>query len=139
MKTFKRFVARAADDAPPPKRLQRAEADDAQVSDAAFAHLEAALVRDIADYLRMLGWHVVVFSTYKRMPASVAGWPDIVAFMRDCVLLVECKVGRCALRPSQVAFRERISPHCGQHVRYIVARTIDDVMRAVESMMYPHE
>lgn len=82
----------------------------------------------IVELLRKAGWHVIVTSTRKAQAAQIAGVPDVIAIRHDSVLFVECKSERGHLRPAQERFRDRIEQHTGRHVRYVLARDVNDVL-----------
>lgn len=48
--------------------------------------------------------------------------------------MIEAKSPTGRVRSSQVGFHERIAPHLGPHLRYVVAKSAGDVQRAVESI-----
>ncbi len=94
------------------------------------------LTRSIRDYLALLGWVTFkVGSTAGRNKqgdfyrTGTPGSPDIVAVKGQRYLLIEVKAGRDTLRPAQLAFAASIERVFGN---YIIARTVEDVMKAVE-------
>lgn len=91
---------------------------------------ERAIQLAIVAYLRKIGYYVIVTSTNSPQAANIAGLPDILAFKHDTILLIECKTATGNLRPSQQVFQSKILEHTGKHVQYIVARSMDDVLKA---------
>lgn len=96
------------------------------------AHLtsERKIQAEIVQFLRRVGYFVVITSTDGPQANGIAGMPDLLAFKHDSVLLIECKSATGNLRPSQQAFYAAIAAHLGQHVQYIVAQRLEDVMSA---------
>lgn len=92
---------------------------------------ERELQRQIVELLRAAGWYVRVFSAHRSAPRQVAGWVDVAAFRHGVTLLIECKSKSGKLRDDQAAFAEAIAPHLSGTLRYVVARSIDDVINAV--------
>jgi len=97
------------------------------------AHLtsERKIQAEIVQFLRQVGYFVVVTSANTPQANGIAGMPDLLAFKADQVLMIECKSATGNLRPSQQAFYAAIAAHLGQHVQYIVARRLEDVMSAI--------
>ena len=93
--------------------------------------MERQIQKAIVELLRRLGWHVVVFSSYRGVNQSIAGWPDVVAFRNEKTLLIECKSERGKLRAAQQRFARAVAPHLGPHLRYIVARSVEDVAHLI--------
>ena len=81
----------------------------------------------IQDWLRDQGWFVVSFAWHRRMPVTLKDYPDITAFRKDRVLLVETKAPGKPLRPGQKTFAETIQQYTGGHLIYCLAYSLDDV------------
>lgn len=88
---------------------------------AALTHTD--LVRAIVQYLRLTGWFVV--QTPRGGIAGVPGFPDVIAFRRREVMLVEAKVGVDRMDFYQKRMKASLE-HAGFSV--IEARTLEDVM-----------
>lgn len=97
------------------------------------AHLtsERKIQAEIVKFLRRVGYFVVITSTDGPQANSIAGVPDLLAFKADQVLMIECKSATGNLRPSQQAFYAAIAAHLGQHVQYVVARSLEDVLPVI--------
>ncbi|MDD5303526.1 MAG: hypothetical protein PHS14_10510 [Elusimicrobia bacterium] len=76
-------------------------------------------------YLELRGWLVIDTHDDKHRPAE-DGVSDHIAMRRGRNLLLEYKVGRDKLRPSQIDFSDR-AIRCGLEVHEV--RTLDDVIR----------
>lgn len=83
---------------------------------------ERYVQRQVILYLRKFGWHVTNTSGAWRSARGMAGFPDIIAFMKGNTLLVECKSATGRLRPAQKKFLERIEPHIDKRLSYNVVR-----------------
>lgn len=93
---------------------------------------EAEIQREVVKRLRAAGWFVRVFAQSRRTQKQLAGWPDVVAFRRDVLLLLECKRPTKKLEPEQVKFRIAVNPHLGRHLIYRVVRYPEDVAEWTE-------
>jgi len=91
---------------------------------------ERKIQAEIVKFLRQVGYFVVVTSANTPQANGIAGMPDLLAFKADQVLMIECKSATGNLRPSQQVFQGKILEHTGKHVRYIVSRSMDDVIKA---------
>jgi len=92
---------------------------------------EAEILASVTEYLRKSGWLVIVTSQDKATRHQIAGLPDRIAIKHDRVLFIEGKAKKGQLRPSQKIFAFALSPHLGDHVIYLVARSLDDVVEAI--------
>lgn len=92
---------------------------------------ERELQHQIVALLRAAGWYVRVFSAHRSAPRQIAGWVDVVAFRHGVTLLIECKSRSGRLRDDQLAFAESIAPHLCDTLRYVVARSLDDVIAVI--------
>jgi hypothetical protein len=92
---------------------------------------ERKIQAEIVQFLRQVGYFVVVTSANTPQANGIAGMTDLLAFKHDSVLLIECKSATGNLRPSQQAFYAAIAAHLGQHVQYVVARSLDDVLPVI--------
>lgn len=97
---------------------------------------ESRLKAEVVAWLEANGWEVFIFDDRRRTRKATAGWPDVVAFKSDVVLLIELKAEGGKLRPAQIDFIHRMMPHCGAHVRYVVAFDLF-VMQAVANQQVP--
>lgn len=88
---------------------------------------EAKVQHSIVELLERSGWLVIVMSQPKRVVGSLVGFPDLIAFRHDHVLLVEVKAPGEELRPSQVSFALSLSAHLGGHVHYVMADDVEIV------------
>jgi hypothetical protein len=88
---------------------------------------EAEVRHELARRLRNTGWVTFQFSVARRVEKQLRNWPDIAAFKDDHALLIEAKRPGGELSPSQSELAERLYPHCGAHVRYLVCYMPDDV------------
>lgn len=82
---------------------------------------ETAIRRQVAQYLRTLGWDV----TYHMAgPLSRKGYPDLTALRDGRVVFIEVKTAKGRLSGHQQAVREAIEGHGGE---YRVVRCLEDV------------
>ena len=92
---------------------------------------EAEIKGEIQDWLRDQGWFVVSFAWNRRMPPTLKDFPDIMAFHKDRVLLVETKAPGKTLRPGQKVFAETIGGFTEAHLIYCLAYSLEDVKAAL--------
>ena len=92
---------------------------------------EAEIQANIVDLLRVAGWLVIVTSQDKATRGQLAGLPDLLAVKNDRTLFIECKTAKGQLRESQERFLAALSPHLGEHVAYLLARSLDCVVEMV--------
>ncbi len=99
---------------------------------------EGEIVRAICDYLSLRGHlfyrnnNVPIFDptrqAFRAMPKyTMKGLPDIVLIKDGRYIGIEAKAGNATLSPHQEEFRKQSEKH---GARYIVARSIDDVIAA---------
>jgi Holliday junction resolvase-like predicted endonuclease len=88
---------------------------------------EADILRQARDYLRLKGW--LVYRMQQGLGAH-RGFPDLVAVKAGQVLFVEVKTRTGRLSQHQEAFRDEIE---GQGLRYIVVRSVEDIIAAVKA------
>lgn len=84
------------------------------------------------DYLRDAGFFAMDFAHYTKMPRKASGWPDVFVAKNDTVWLVEVKAGRDQLRQTQINFFQDIERHLGEHLRYMIAESVDDFFEIIE-------
>jgi hypothetical protein len=89
------------------------------------------LTKNIVTLLTTAGYVVKFFNHNAPMPQGARGMTDIIAFCVDHTLLIEVKGTGDRIRPAQAAFAERLQPHLGAHLRYVVARSVEDVADAI--------
>ena len=87
--------------------------------------------RQIVELLRRSGWQVCVISQPTAARAQLVGLPDLIAFKHGATLLVEVKSEKGKLKSAQSEFRARVEGHTGPHLRYCLARSVDDVLAAL--------
>lgn len=94
---------------------------------------ESKLKSDIKTYLKENGiyWCMIQGGAFSK-----PGDPDIVACVNGVFLAIEGKTYEGSLRPMQVFRRQQIEASGGI---YIVARTVDDVKKVVESVQNEEE
>lgn len=85
--------------------------------------LESQIQAEIKQYLQIKGWFV--YKNHQSL-GSYKGIADLTAIKNGQVLWIEVKTTRGKVSPYQEAFKCDIEHHGG---RYIVARSVDDVMR----------
>ena len=88
---------------------------------------ERQVQREIVKRLRAAGWVVAVNSQPDKVRKQLRGLPDLLAWRADVSLLIECKSAAGELNEAQADFMERINPHAGPHLIYLVARYPADV------------
>ncbi len=88
---------------------------------------ESEILAQIVEYLRTTGWDVHVFSVPQGTYRQLADWPDVVAFRYAVTLLIEAKSATGKRTPGQVAFAQALEPHLGPTLRYVLARSVQDV------------
>jgi hypothetical protein len=94
------------------------------------------LTRSIRDLFALKGWLTfkcaagMVRSERRMIVYGTAGAPDLVAVKGQQYLLVEIKAGHDRLQPSQLTFQAAVAAVKGN---YIVARSVEDVLQAVEA------
>lgn len=93
--------------------------------------LERDIKAQIIELLEVAGWGVFDMSQRKRVEGGLVSFPDLIAFKHNVTLLIECKTARGQLREGQKMFREVIAGHEGTHLRYVLARDVDDVAREI--------
>jgi Holliday junction resolvase len=84
---------------------------------------ESVIVQQVRDYLRVTGWYVI------RIQQGIGchrGLSDLIAVKDGQTVFIECKTAKGKLSEHQEKFRAEIAVRGG---RYVVARSIDDVMR----------
>jgi len=89
--------------------------------------IESEILAEIDAYLEATGWIVRKFSFHRETGRQFAGWPDRVAFRYGVTLLIEAKSETGQRRADQLAFAQSIEPHLGPTLRYILARSVQDV------------
>lgn len=99
--------------------LKQQEQTESQISDR------------IAEYLDVSGWFYTRRAQDIKTRRQLAGEPDIDAHRHDVTLLIEVKTATGKRRPSQVRYYERIKPHLGPHLLYVVARDVSDVAEVI--------
>ncbi|RJX18524.1 MAG: hypothetical protein C4570_06500 [Ammonifex sp.] len=88
----------------------------------------AQLQKAISDYLTLTGW--MVWHNRQGL-GSYKGIPDLTAVKNDCTLWIEVKTEGTDLSREQRKFRDDMLPHTGPHLKHVLARSVDDVIRAV--------
>ena len=83
---------------------------------------ESDIQRQIVEALRVAGWEVMVTSQDRAMRWQSRGLVDVMAWMRDHTLLIECKTRTGKLNDAQKLFKSRLAPHEGPHLRRITVR-----------------
>ena len=91
---------------------------------------ESEIQAEIVEYLRATGWEVRVFSVPGKTWRQFSGWPDVVCFRFGVTALIEIKTPTGKRQPGQLAFAQSIRPHLGPALRYILARSVQDVEAA---------
>lgn len=94
---------------------------------------EAETQHAVVEFLRAAGWVVKVFSQSKRTQQQLTGWVDVFAVRNDHVLLIESKSATGRRSDDQLRFALSLLGHIGPHVKYVVARSLDDVLKILES------
>ncbi len=89
---------------------------------------ESDIQATIRDYLRWTGWYVV---RHHQTLGSHVGLADLQAIKGGQVIMVEVKTARGRLSQDQVQFAADWEDHGGA---YIVARSIEDVERALKEL-----
>ena len=87
---------------------------------------ETDIQNRIRDYLRWDGWYVI---RHQQGLGSHKGLADLQAVKNDRSLFIEVKTATGDLSEDQRDFRDEILPHTGPHLGYLVARSVDDVIR----------
>lgn len=93
---------------------------------------ESDIQAAIVEYLRAAGWYVRQFSGNRAKLKHEAGWCDLFCARHGVVLLVEVKAPDGRLRPGQEQFYDDIGPHLWSTLRYVLARSVDDVIAVTE-------
>jgi len=86
---------------------------------------ESDVQRQVVEALEAAGWEVLITSQDRSTRGQSRGLPDLLCWKHNHTLYVECKSVRGRLRGSQRRFKERIAPHEGPHLRYIVVKHPD--------------
>lgn len=89
---------------------------------------ETEIMRQIRDYLRLKGW--LVYRNHQTL-GSTRGVPDLTAIKDDRAVWIEVKRPGGRLSKHQQRFRDEMLSHCGEHVRYILAYSLEDVVNAL--------
>ena len=89
---------------------------------------ESDIQAAIRDWLRWHGWYVV---RHHQTLGSHKGLADLQAIKGGRVVMIEVKTGRGRLSQDQVQFAADWEDHGGT---YIVARSIEDVERALKEL-----
>ena len=84
--------------------------------------------------LRAMGYTVRVLSAPARVFAQFAGLPDVWCFAPNTLLMIETKAPDGKLRKSQMDFYQSIAPFLGPRLRYMVPRSVDEVLQAALSL-----
>ena len=92
---------------------------------------ETHIKQQIRDYLKIQGFFT--FPIVQGLGAA-KGIPDRMAFKNDRALLIEVKTFKGKLSPEQAEFKKSIEMESGKHIRYILARSLEDVMQVVMDM-----
>jgi len=85
---------------------------------------ESDVQRQVVEALEAAGWEVLITSQDRSTRGQSRGLPDLLCWKHNHSLLIECKSVRGRLRGSQRRFKERIAPHEGPHLRYIVVKHV---------------
>ena len=86
---------------------------------------ESDILGQVRQYLRLKGW--LVYRMQQGLGAH-RGFPDLVAVKAGRVLFVEVKTRTGRLSTFQEVFKQEIE---SQGLRYVVARSVDDVRALV--------
>ena len=84
--------------------------------------------------LRDMGYTVRILSAPAKVFAQFAGLPDVWVFAPDTLMMIETKAPDGKLRESQRKFYESVKPFLGVHLRYLVPRSVDEVIQAALSL-----
>lgn len=93
---------------------------------------ESAVQRACLQYLRVMGilhWRNSAVPVRGRRYTGLRGLSDICALIRGRFLAIECKSTTGDQREEQRRFQLRVEAEGGV---YVLARSVDDVIRAVE-------
>ena len=90
-------------------------------------YAERQVQHEAVKRLRKAGWEVVVTSQPSKTRKQLRSVPDVLAWRHDTSLLIECKSATGELNEAQADFLERINPHTGTHLVYMVVRYPADV------------
>lgn len=93
---------------------------------------ESDIQAAIVAYLRAAGWYVRQFSGNRAKLKHEAGWCDVFAARRGMVILIEVKAPGGRWRPQQEQFYDDIGPHLWSTLRYVLARSVEDVIAIAE-------
>jgi hypothetical protein len=93
-----------------------------------FEIKETPIKHQIRDYLKIQGFFQ--FWNMQGM-ACYPGLPDRVAVKEDYIFYIEVKRQSGDLNKNQKKFKIDFEPHTGKHVRYILARSLEDVASVV--------
>ena len=81
--------------------------------------------------LRTSGWFVLSTSQDRATRKQMSGLTDLIAVRYNCTLFVEGKRPGGKLRHSQKRFRDRILPHTGPNLHYLVVDDVDSLAYAL--------
>jgi len=95
---------------------------------AAIPERESDIQAAIRDYLRWTGWFVI---RHHQTLGSHKGLADLQAIKGGRVVMIEVKTSRGRLSSDQLGFDREWTEHGGT---YIVARSIEDVERALREL-----
>ena len=95
---------------------------------AAILERESDIQAAIRDYLRWTGWYVV---RHHQTLGSHVGLADLQAIKGGQVLMIEVKARRGRQSQDQLEFEREWTEHGGI---YIVARSVEDVERALKEL-----
>jgi hypothetical protein len=109
---------------------------------------EVVIQKQILDYLRFRGVKAGKTKTmgtfrngkYSFDPMTFTGFPDITSFWKlnkdECaIVFIEVKSPKGKLRDEQKEFQSLVSKVKSSHVHYIVARSVEDVMRLADMIL----
>ena len=88
---------------------------------------ESEIKAQIKDALRAARWVVIDTADSRPVRKQLASFPDLFCFRHGSVLLIEAKAKGGRLRPGQLLFKALVEPHLGEHLTYVVARSLDDL------------
>lgn len=88
---------------------------------------ESEILVEIDEYLEATGWVVRKFSFHRETGRQFEGWVDRIAFRYGVTMLIEAKSKTGQRLPGQIAFAQALEPHLGPTLRYILARSVQDV------------
>ena len=83
------------------------------------------------ELLEACSWEVIVTSQDRATRRHVQGLTDLIAWRDNVTLFIECKRPGGKLRHSQKRFRDRILPHAGPNLHYLVVDDVDSLAYAL--------